>query len=180
MSCPKFETDIALYAGGDLPVGRIARLEVHLAGCPDCRAMAEDLRASQVLLSEMRDDPVADALVAQVHARVLMEARRAGFSRRGTLVPLLAFAAAVILAVLLLRPHHQPKPHPVAPVAHLEANPAAPARPASIIPVRHRVVHRHRRRVPAAPPGPPLLVQFVTDNPNIVIYWLVDQKTQGD
>ncbi|HUE00244.1 MAG TPA: zf-HC2 domain-containing protein [Bryobacteraceae bacterium] len=80
MSCKKFETDIALYAGGDLPAGRTARLEAHLAECPECRALAEEMRTSQALLSELRDDPVADALVAQVHARVLMEARRAGFS----------------------------------------------------------------------------------------------------
>ncbi|HUD99086.1 MAG TPA: hypothetical protein VMR62_05890 [Bryobacteraceae bacterium] len=85
----------------------------------------------------------------------------------------------MILAVLLLWSHHQEKPAPVAPVAHMEATPAAAVQAAPIIPVRHRVVHRHRR-APAEPPGPPLLVQFVTDNPNIVIYWLVDQKPQGD
>lgn len=179
MSCTKFETDIALYAGGDLPAGRMARLEAHLAGCPDCRALAEDLRASQVLLSELRDDPIADAMVAQVRSRVLDEVRRAGFSRRGTLVPLLALAAALVLAVVLVWLRHQEKPAHVAAVARIEAPRAMPAQVAPIVPVRHRVV-RHRRRVPAEPPGLPLLVQFVTDNPNIVIYWLVDQKPQGD
>jgi hypothetical protein len=49
----------------------------------------------------------------------------------------------------------------------------------NIVPVRHRVIRR-RRRAPAAQSGPPLLVQFVTDDPNIVVYWLIDQKPQGD
>jgi hypothetical protein len=63
-------------------------------------------------------------------------------------------------------------------VAPAHAAPIAPAPAAKIIPVRHRL--RRHRRAPAAQPGPPLLVQFVTDDPNIVIYWLVDQKPQGD
>jgi anti-sigma factor RsiW len=180
MSCSKFETDIALYAGGDLPAGRIARVESHLAECADCRALADDLRASQSLLAELHDEPLEDALVAQVHSRVLAAVRPqawtwgAGLSPRGTLVPLLALAAAVILAVVLAWPRHAVKPAPVARVAPQHAMPAP--RP-NIVPVHHRVVHHHH--TPAAQPGPPLLVQFVTDNPNIVIYWLVDQK-QGD
>jgi anti-sigma factor RsiW len=45
MTCSKLETDIALYAGGDLPCGRIARVEAHLAECADSRALAQELRA---------------------------------------------------------------------------------------------------------------------------------------
>jgi anti-sigma factor RsiW len=180
MSCSKFETDIALYAGGDLPAGRIARVESHLADCADCRALAEDLRASQTLLAELRDDPIADALAALVHHRVLAQLRttawRAGFSPRGALAPLLALAAAVILAVILAWPRHAAKQ---APVARVESLQLLPAPRSNIVPVRRRVVHRHHP-APAAQPGPPLLVQFVTDDPNIVIYWLVDRKPQGD
>jgi hypothetical protein len=260
MSCSKFENDVALYAGGDLPAGRIARIESHLAECADCRALANELMA---LLSGLRDEPMEEgvrnrlgdsdgkeplpdgrgsvnraestrllplpdggsvnraestrllplpdggsvnraestrllpsrdrqgavspkrlstleeALVAQVHHRVLAEIRRrAGFSRRGALAPLLALAAALVLAVVLLWPRHPPK-HVT--VARVQPAHVAPVPPASIIPAHHRVVRRHHHRAPAAQPsGPPLLVQFVTDNPNIVIYWLVDQKPQGD
>jgi anti-sigma factor RsiW len=180
MSCSKFETDIALYAGGDLPAGRIARVESHLAECADCRALAADLRASQSLLAELRDEPLEDAMLLQVRQRVLAEVNttpwRAGFSRRGTLVSLLALAAALLLAVVLAWPRHAVKP---APVARVELPHAMPAPRPNIVPAHHRAV-RHRRPAPAAQPGPPLLVQFVTDNPNIVIYWLVDQKPQGD
>jgi anti-sigma factor RsiW len=176
MSCSKFETDIALYAGGDLPAGQIARIESHLAECADCRALAAELRA---LVIGLRDEPLEDAMVAQIHQRVMAEVGGAAFSLRGALAPLLALAAALVLATVLLWPGHSPKHAPVAPIARAEPSRIAPSQPVNIVPVRHRVVRR-RRRMPAAQPGPPLLVQFVTDDPNIVIYWLVNQKTQGD
>jgi anti-sigma factor RsiW len=171
MSCSKFETDIALYAGGDLPRARIARVEAHLAACADCRALAEDLRAEQALLGELRDSPLEDAMVAQVRQRVLVEVRRAGFSPRGALAPLLALAAALLLAVILIWPRHHSGAAPrAAAMSH-----AAP----TVAPLIRKSRH-HLRRMPATQPGPPLLVQFVTDDPNIVIYWLIDQKPQGD
>jgi anti-sigma factor RsiW len=180
MSCAKFEADIALYAGGDLPAARIARVESHLAECADCRALAEELRAGQALLGELRDEPLEDAMLSQVRQRVMAEVRTARFTPRRALVPLLAFAAALVLVVVLAWPRHAVKQVPV--VARVEPTPVAPVAPvpaARVVAVRHRVVRPHRR-APAAQPGPPLLVQFVTDDPNIVIYWLVDQKPQGD
>ncbi|MGA2736141.1 MAG: zf-HC2 domain-containing protein [Bryobacteraceae bacterium] len=173
MSCAKFETDMALYAGGDLPNGRIARIEAHLAECADCRALTEELRA---LLSELRSDPLEDTMVAQVRQRVMAEVS-AATRRPSRLYWKLAFAAALVLAAVLAWPWHSSKHVPVAPIARAEPSHVTPP-PVNIVPARHRVVRR-RRHAPVAQSGPPLLVQFVTDNPNIVIYWLIDQK-QGD
>ncbi|MGD0360930.1 MAG: zf-HC2 domain-containing protein [Bryobacteraceae bacterium] len=178
MSCPKFETEVALYAGGDLPEGRIVPVKAHLAECADCRALAEELRG---LMGELRDEPFEEAMLAQVRHNVLAQLWGKPAARSGVVGRFgwkLALAAAAILAVVLL----WPRPHAVRPrmarVAPAQATPIAPAPSARIVPVHHRV--RRRRRAPAAQPGPPLLVQFVTDDPNIVIYWLVDQKPQGD
>jgi anti-sigma factor RsiW len=179
MSCSKFETDIALYAGGDLPPARIARVEAHLADCADCQALAEDLRAEQALLGELRDGPLEDALLAQVRQRVLVEVRRADFSPRGALAPLLAIAAALLLAVVLLWPRHNP-PKPVLALSGAAPRAAAASHAAPTAAPLIRKSHHHLRRPPAAQPSPPLLVQFVTDDPNIVVYWLIDQKPQGD
>jgi hypothetical protein len=179
MSCSKFEIDIALYAGGDLPDGRIVRIESHLAECADCRALAEELRAGRALLSDLLDEPLEDAMLAQVRQRVMVELGRAGFSRRSRLYWKLALAAALVLAAVLAWPRHSSKHAPAAPIARVEPSHVTPAPPVNIVPVRHRVVRR-RRPAPAAQSGPPLLVQFVTDDPNIVIYWLVNQKPQGD
>ena len=186
MSCAKFESDIALYAGGDLPPERIARVEAHLAECTHCRALAQDLRAEQALLSELREDPLEDAMVAQVRQRVLAEvshtAWRAGFSPRGALAPLLAPAAALVLAAVLVWPRHHrtvaPRIAAASRAAQAEAG-RGPAAAHGAAPLIRRVRH-HLHRAPAAQPGPPLLVQFVTDDPNIVIYWLIDQKPKGD
>ena len=176
MSCAKLEADIALYAGGDLPAGRTARVEAHLAACAGCRALMEELRAGQALLSELRDEPLADAMVARVRQRVLAEA---GTPRPVTGYWKLALAAALVLAAVLAWPRHHREAAPRA----AAVSSAAPAQvgwepAAGPAPAPH--VKRHRRRVPAVQPGPPLLVQFVTDDPNIVVYWLVDQKPQGD
>lgn len=180
MSCARYATDIALYAGGDLPASHIPRVELHLRECAACRALAGELRADRAMLGELRDEPLEDAIVEQVHRRVLDRVSGAGFSRRWAFVPALALAAALLLAVVLLWPRHAAQPAPVTRVARVEPPPVIPAPPTNIVPVRHRVIRRRRKQQPAAQSGPPLLVQFVTDDPNIVIYWLVDQKPQGD
>ena len=132
MSCPKFENEVALFAGGDLPAGRRARVESHLRECAACRTLADDLRAEQALLGELRDDPLEDALadtmVARVHHRVLAEVGRAGDGRRRVLVPLLAFAAALLLAAVLLWPRHATKHAPLARVTPAHVAPVAPLR----------------------------------------------------
>lgn len=180
MTCAKFETDIALYAGGDLPPARIARVEAHLAECAECRALAGELRDEHALLSELREDPLEDAMVAQVRQRVLVEVAA---TTRQPSRPYwkLALAAALLLAAVLAWPrHHPPKqilalrgagPRPAA--ASHAAQPAAPL-------VRNSRRRAHLHRAPMAQPGPPLLVQFVTDDPNIVVYWLIDRKPKGD
>jgi len=187
MRCSKFETDIALYAGGDLPSGRIAHVESHLAECPHCRALAEELRAEQALLGELRDEPLDDAVVAQVRQRVM--AQVAATTRRPALPYWkLALAAGLILAAVLLWPRHPsgsaPRAgRPLGPASHVAQADAGrgPAATHGATPLARKGRHHLRRApVPAPQPGPPLLVQFVTDDPNIVVYWLIDQKPQGD
>lgn len=176
MSCKKWESDIALFAGGDLPAGRVAHIEAHLAQCADCRSFFDDLRASHALLAELRDEPLEDAMVARVRQRVLAGI---GAPRPARLYWKLALAATLILAVFLAWPRH----HGGAARAVAAAPTQVAWQPAPTQPPAPRA-RRRRRHAPAAQPGkagaPPLLVQFVTDDPNIVIYWLVDQKPQGD
>jgi len=180
MSCAKFEADVALYAGGDLPAERVAHVESHLAECADCRALLDELCAEKTLLTEMRDEPLEEAMVAHVHRRVLAEVAPAqpAPAQPARLYWKLALAAALLLAVVLAWPrHHRVQAPLVAQVPPPSVAPAPPQPP--VVRVSHRVA-RHRRRAPVRKPGPPLLVQFVTDDPNIVIYWLIDQQTQGD
>jgi anti-sigma factor RsiW len=175
MNCAKWKIDIALYAGGDLPANRLARTVAHLEACAECRALMDDLQAGQTLLSELGDEAIEDAMAANVRRRVLARLPledTVGARRYWAW----ALAAAVLLAAILTVPWRTDQQ---APRARLKQAPSlvAEALPA-IVNVQRPVARRHHRRKPQ--PSEPLLVQLVTDDPNIVIYWLVDPKPQGD
>ncbi|HWQ54440.1 MAG TPA: zf-HC2 domain-containing protein [Bryobacteraceae bacterium] len=178
MSCARWEERIALAVEGDLPARESAGLEAHLAGCPGCREFRAELLESQAVLKELRSGdvaaPVLDRIRGRVMARVAEQPARAAFPWRWMWVPVCAAA----LTVVLLRPQEVPEvPPPPVPVA---AIPSAPA-PAPIRWPRPAVVRaaavRHQER---AEPLPPLLVRFETDDPNVVIYWIVEGKEKGD
>jgi hypothetical protein len=178
MNCAKWKIDIALYAGGDLPAKRLARTVAHLEACAGCRALADELRVGQTLLSELRDEPLEDMMAANVRRRVLarLPIEEAGAARRYWRW---ALAAAVVLPLALMLPWRTEKQAPLARVKQAPPQVAeAPSATLNAVNVRRPVVHRHHRAKPQ--PGEPLLVQLVTDDPNIVIYWLVDPKPQGD
>jgi anti-sigma factor RsiW len=185
MSCPKWEIDIALYAGDDLPADRLARTVAHLETCAECRALAEDLRTSQTILDELRSEPIEDAMVAQVRRGVLarLAAEQVRPARRYWTW---ALAGGLIVGTILTFPRPAAKPVKLARTPPLQA--VVPRGTVSTLPpivkAAHAAVRRHHRaaakRTAPPAPGQPLLVQLVTEDPNIVIYWLVDPKPQGD
>jgi|HubBroStandDraft_1064217.scaffolds.fasta_scaffold229333_2 hypothetical protein len=186
MNCAKWKIDIALYAGGDLPAKRLARTIAHLEECPGCRALADDLRVGQTLLSELSDEPLADMMAANVRRRVLarLPVEQAGAARRYWKW---ALAAAIVVAVVLMLPWRAEKQtEKQAPLARVkQAPPQLAEAPLPIVSAQTPVVRRRHhpaqaRHATPPQPGEPLLVQLVTDDPNIVIYWLVDPKPQGD
>jgi len=175
MNCAKWKIDIALYAGGDLPAKRLARTVAHLEACAGCRALADELRVGQTLLSELRDEPLEDMMAANVRRRVLA---RLPVEQAGTAHGYWAWAlaAAVLLAAILTLPWRMEKQAPLARVEN--APPKVAEAPPAVAKAQRPVARRHHRAKPQ--PSEPLLVQLVTDDPNIVIYWLVDPKPQGD
>lgn len=175
MNCAKRKIDIALYAGGDLPANRLARTIGHLEACAECRALADDLRAGHTLLGALQDEPLEDMMAANVRRRVLarLSLEEAGVARRYWRW---ALAAALVLAAILTIPWRTGKQ---APLARVESAPPKVAEaPPAIAKAQRPVARQHHRAKPQ--PSEPLLVQLVTDDPNIVIYWLVDPKPQGD
>jgi hypothetical protein len=170
--CQNWEEKIALTAGGDLCDND---LEQHLAECQHCAATLAALRESLALLQEAHADPIAEAHYAAVRARVLsrIDSRR---NRRWLWAPALVGAAVAAIALITLPSVPPPPPvvivAPPAPAAALHA--PAPARAANVSERRASA----RRRPAAKPPlpSPPVLVKFVTDDPNVVIYWLGDSQ----
>ena len=175
MTCREYEPLIALYVEGDLDDDR--EVERHLAECSDCREVLEDLRVSQAALKEL--SVVDAALLSAVRSGVLAKIER----RRLVAWPWVAAfvaAAALIIAVLTLP---QKKPALIAKTSS-GADPLVrgrpPGRPSVIAqaaprPKRSRPQGRLRTRG-SAPPSEPLVVKMLTDDPNIVIIWLVDQR----
>jgi anti-sigma factor RsiW len=165
MSCGKYEADIALLAGGDLPGEAVRGLEEHLGKCPECRELLEALRADAAAL---RDEPVSEIALARMRARVM---ERVAAPRRPVwrwLIPVPLAAVAATLWLLLQMP-----PVPPPPVAKV-VKPVVPAMPKT----EPRVEARRRKpaiRKHATPPAEPLLVKLETDDPQVVIYWIVEK-----
>jgi hypothetical protein len=183
MTCREYEPLIALYVEGDLSD---RDLERHLAECPDCRELLGDFRASQAALKELV--AVDAAFLSAVRSGVLakIESRR-----RMTWPWVAAFAAAAALIVAVLMAPQKPAriarlPVPAVGIAKVDsgADPLVRGRPPGRPSVIAQVARRTRRTRPggrlrtrrSAPPSEPLVVKMLTDDPNIVIIWLVDQS----
>ena len=191
MSCRDWEERIALHAGGEQTGEQAAEVERHLAECAGCRETAAAYGWGLELLREAHREPIAPAHYAAVRARVLAELgreRRPGWRRPW--VWGLAAAVAVAALVMFLRPVPvgragvptsfvgPPAFLPSAPVAQVSppeaetagANPAAQRRHPTLAQVKQE----------GRPGGPPHLeavtIKLLTDDPNVIIYWIADRK----
>jgi anti-sigma factor RsiW len=177
MNCGDWEERIALYAGGDLRPEEAAGLERHLAECAGCQLLLSGLRESLRLLREAHAEPVEEAHFTAVRARVFAELERGRWPWwRQVWVYGLA-AAAMALLLLAVRPKAHNRIAVVTPAPVLTAAPAPP-QPQT---VRQSVAPRHRKPRPkpaaeAERPAEPLVVKLLTDDPNVVIYWITESK----
>ncbi len=178
MTCDKFEPLIALYVENDLAAAEAQAVESHLAGCDACREFAAGMRESQEALKALRTEFVDDAVLLQVRTEVLSVA-----AHRPRIVawPRYAIAAGLVLALLAgwlwqMRPRARLEPRPIA------ANVSEPSLPVTVpapqARARTRVARMRSHRLQATPvfKSEPLVVKMITDDPQVVIYWLVDQN----
>jgi Putative zinc-finger len=188
MNCAEWEERIALHAGRDLAASEAAVVDLHLAACAECRGFHEGLRQSMDVLLEAHREPIDAAHFAAVRARVM--ARIPAQPRwRWAWLGGLAAAAAVVLLALALRPVRVPEPPrvavripPAAVIRRAGESPAPPALPAlrRARPVRRAVGREPRPPLERAAPRPavrpeqPLVVKLITNDPNVVIYWIAD------
>jgi anti-sigma factor RsiW len=183
MTCRNWEERIALHAGGDLPAAETAALEAHLAECEECRGAAGAYSSGFELLREAHGGPINAAHYTAVRTRVMAELGRERVWRRILVCGVVAAAATV---VLLLWPLAVRAPEPIRLAAYRPAPPAGieVSRPAAPVRARHPAVHP-AKRAPEAPlvhavsepekqPAEPLMVKMLTDDPNVIIYWIAD------
>lgn len=128
---------------------------VHITECEECRALDREVRLNSAALAELRNEVVP------------VRAPR----RRWPWVAAVAAAAAITAMIAWPVP---PAPAPAEPVAVLQQPSAAPVLPpvAKAAPVQRA---RPARPKPAPQPAEPLMVKFFTDDPDVVIYWLIDR-----
>jgi anti-sigma factor RsiW len=190
MSCLDFEKLIALDAEGDLPERKAGKLVKHLKACRNCREFAGKLQASQAMLKSLAQEPVDETVLWQVRQRVLrgiaaeLEPHR--FPAWRFALGAVLVATVILAAVTLWRPRGQGVSKSIRETPM--QSPLAAVRPALTAPEHPRTgtgraIHVLRRRKESqgsltASLKPvqvaQLTVKLVTDDPNVVIYWLVD------
>lgn len=170
MNCPEFEDRIALFAGDDLPPAEMRHVSDHLEACAPCRRFADGLRRDRAALAELAAIDPPDTAYAAVRAGVMRQVR----PQRRAWASWAAAAAlvAVTLALSMLwRWRTSPAGRPPMPsVAAKAVLPDPPrAQPPKIVSATRRAPRKTAQ---------PMVVKIVTDDPNIVIYWI--SESTGD
>jgi anti-sigma factor RsiW len=194
MSCHEFEGLIALHVEGDLDEAERRRVESHLRSCMACQTLADELRESQEVFKSMRQDVADQATLSSVRARVLVDLAEmesgslferlfwGGFRQRATLAGI-ALLLVGGTALWLSPARDIPSGPAAAPVVVVrvavpepplagEPAPPPPPKPAARPPRRHR----SRPVVVPSEPQPQVTIRLLTDDPNVIIYWLGDEK----
>lgn len=99
VSCKDHENDLLPYLDRRLDADAAARVEAHLASCPDCRREADRLRQTWKLLGYLPGRNVSPQLPARVleAARLQLEVERRWGHKLRRHLPILASAAVVLL-----------------------------------------------------------------------------------
>lgn len=166
MKCDEARSLAALAASDDVTEGERAGLREHLAVCASCRAEADAFAGIMSSLAELREDPVPPEAYVAVRTRVMEQLTR---RRRWWLWPAAAaLAGACAVWIALLSVPAPIAPVPVAPVIEARIAPA-------VIPIPAPVYHRRKKRAPKQPEpaAEPLVVKMFTDDPQVVMYWIV-------
>lgn len=193
MKCSDFERLVALYVEEDLQGEERASVEAHLRVCSTCRDLAEDLKESQSVFKSIRQDVPAAAALSSLRERVMSEVgeRQSGSWFERVFLGAFRRRAALAGVMLLVAGYGAwwfapvPAAVPVTPVQTAVGTPPAPVVVAPpVAPITKRPVPKRVRRKAPAPslaPAPveesqQVTIKLLTDDPNVIIYWLVDQK----
>jgi hypothetical protein len=199
MNCKWSEKDIALFVERDLASAKAREIEAHLASCAACRTLAADLAESQAVFKTLKQDNLSAAALSSLRSRVLAELGTGKVRPAwGRWVYALAGVGCLALMGAGSLWYMQTPPPPVqqavmrAPVPPAEAAPLYEGhKGADSAPDRVPAAKRTRRKPPQPPAQEPdqveipaepprqLVVKLLTDDPDIVIYWLVEQNGGG-
>lgn len=188
MKCLNFEKLIALDLEGDLPERKSKAVAEHLKACRSCQEFTEKLKASQTLLKSLAQESVDDGVLQEVRQTVL-KSLPAGEVRHGLSGWRYALGAAVAAVMVLaaITPWHpwngrsadvtRATPKQTATEGGRQQTPTLAPR-SSVRATKGKSVLRRRKYVSssltASERPQQLTIKLVTDDSNVVIYWLVD------
>ena len=163
MNCSNWEVEIAGEAESDA-------LRDHMLQCARCREFALEITANREALRTLAADPLAVILVRN---RVMagLSARRQ--ARIGWTWPAAVAACLAILCASLALMRF-PSPAPPKPVVTLARPPIFP-RVAEANQRPHTIRYRRASTVAHAE-REPLVIKMLTDDPDVIIIWIADQK----
>jgi len=206
MKCKSFEPLVALFVEGDLGDSDRLRVQKHLKNCAGCWDLLCELEESQSTFKALRQGVVNSGALSEVRARVLSDvggldpapawvvaAHRLLFAglRRRTAIAGICVGALLLGGVGLRWAHRDAQPvqtsAPPSAIAEVDQPPVnsyTVEEPAFANPVKS-IPKPRNRRVEVAEPEQQVAAQtnsiqfpikFVTDDPNIIIYWLPSDK----
>lgn len=188
MNCREWEERIALYEGGDLSAALVTEVEEHLLKCAGCQAFASGIKESMEVVRLAHEEPIADGYYTAIRSAVLAqlaEKRYPWWHRMW--VYGLSVGVALLFVLLTLRSPEKPTQRLAnveTPRTPILAEPTAPRQEKTALPRRIRQTPRRAvatvRPLPGAPSVEPLVVKLVTNDPDIVIYWIADKKGEEE
>lgn len=188
MSCKDFEHLIALHVEGDDSESERQRVESHLRTCSDCWDLAEDLKESQAVFKSIRENMPNQATLSAVRARVMEDVagRESGTWFERLFLPgfrqkaKLAGVALMIVGGGLLwfsRESGAPRaPWPTVVIVPPAVPDPLPQAVSNEPAPKLRVRRKRTVPVPQEAVREQVTIKLLTDDPNIIIYWLVDEK----
>jgi len=162
-NCSDWEQEIA----GELESGELAQ---HLEACERCREFADEIEKNRAALGELAIDAAAFTAVRQRVLGEIQAKKQSVFWWKWAAVAAAACIAIVSALYFAPRPKNFAAPAPL--VARID-----PPQGWELKPVRHTSSGRHLGKPrPVQKTEPIVAVKMLTDDPNVIIIWLVDQK----
>lgn len=169
MKCTKVKRLAGLFVEDDLPERATRHVECHIATCEECARFVREWEASQRALKTLRFEEGSEDVFAQIRSEVIAGTDRISVrppKRMRVVAPVAVMA--VICAILWVGIGRMQKEG----TDKSASNGVPVPEPASLS-------NGELANVPEDT-NPPLVVRWVTDDPDIVIIWIGNEKEQSN